>query len=527
MSGLPAKPTLRLCVVQLDGIPRARNADGLWVPAEPLADSIRISHSDDHLQEVSAARLFAGDVPDAYREIQDLATQATSSRVSEVLTFLAEHTTDVVVFPESLMPPSCLPALVEFSNGRAVVAGLGYVRNQSEAEYLAAIADRDVSADILRNRNVSVLVENGRVHVVTKRSMSTDEIADEGDGPLVRSLTIRGRQIRLAVAVCMDHLQWEHTAREQKADIVCIPAYSQTVRPFTPDAPRDHVRLLANCATHGGSQIMIPALSNPLASDLGVRPIAAGYEAVIIVEYDSYPHKPTSLRRPENRLVLRSEIIERSSVSATAVTAIRAFNAELEPVAADPLLRANVVSWLEKVSEDSPLGEALRVYESSLAQEFDDHHLRTLADTHLTVEAGGRREAVRGRQARFVVERLQRLKESGVKKPMGRAIDTYSELVEQFSIAIGTAEALRAPQLGDAMRHGDDLTAPQADDRPRTTAPDGVEHAGRSVLRFTLTTGRDGTRSEEWEIFDRQLAREVIKVRLHENGDEQGIRDDS
>ena len=68
-----------------------------------------------------------------------------------------------------------------------------------------------------------------------------------------------------------------------------------------------------------------------------------------------------------------------------------------------------------------------------------------------------------------------------------------------------------ARSLADARAEFVDVTETEIadeDERPRPT-----------VLRLTRTTARDGTRSEALEIFDRQLAQEIIKSYLHDDGD--------
>ena len=137
---------------------------------------------------------------------------------------------------------------------------------------------------------------------------------EPGTGPITRTLRLGTREVRLGVAVCMDYLRCEETVREQAAEILCIPAYTGTVTPFRPDAPRDHVRLLANCARYGGSTIMTTGLANDaLGDNLGVRPVARGHEAIIMIEFDRFRPRPEGLNTPLNRLVLRSEIIEQGS----------------------------------------------------------------------------------------------------------------------------------------------------------------------------------------------------------------------
>ncbi|VVJ21485.1 Uncharacterised protein [Amycolatopsis camponoti] len=60
-----------------------------------------------------------------------------------------------------------------------------------------------------------------------------------------------------------------------------------------------------------------------------------------------------------------------------------------------------------------------------------------------------------------------------------------------------------------------DVSETELDDDP----PDESRRIRPTVLRLTRTTARDGTHSEALEIFDRQLAKEIIKSYLHDDGD--------
>ncbi|MCO1576791.1 hypothetical protein M8C13_13615 [Crossiella sp. SN42] len=459
---------LRLCVVQLDGLPHARTPESLWLPAEPLYEA------EQGPGELSAAQLFSSAQPAVYDGIQELSTTATRACLVELMAFLDRQSADVVVFPEYLVPLGCLDTLREFSAGRVVVAGLGFVRNTAEAADLAALAGAGWSDEQLVHRNVSVLIHDGTVHLVTKLSLADRENATAGRGAEVVELTLRGRQVRLAVAVGKDYLLWESNATVPHTDIVCVPANSPTVLPFLPDAPRDHVRLLANAACHGGSQIMVPALDGPLVNQLGVEPIGKGFQAVVLVEYDRYPRRPTTLDRPENSLALRAQIIGGAEEAELAVLA------ELAATTPGKTLRAQVAELRARLTGDGPLAQALDAYDSYLAQGFDpDKELHDLLCTHVAVTGGGQ-AAIRGSQARYIVRMLRELDGEGGR--FGAARDAYQRLVERFC---GQEPA------------GPVVVPPPAPQRP-------------SLLRYTRSTARDGTRSESWEFHDPAPAREFL-----------------
>jgi len=64
-----------------------------------------------------------------------------------------------------------------------------------------------------------------------------------------------------------------------------------------------------------------------------------------------------------------------------------------------------------------------------------------------------------------------------------------------------------------------DVTETEIDDETQTSPSDELERPRPTVLRLTRTTARDGTRSEALEIFDRQLAQEIIRSYLQDDGD--------
>jgi predicted amidohydrolase len=426
---------VRLCVIQIDGLPQATTEhDSLWMPSEPLIDPVSLKGPPT--ATVSAAHVFAASAGDSarniLRKIHEIASDLMRGRLSEVLTFVTDHEADVILLPEYLVPVSCLDLLVGFSRGRAVVAGLGVVRNDDEAEILLARAVRPTDAADLVGRNVAVLVVDERVHMFTKRSPAEHESATPGTGPAVVSLNLGDRPVKVGVAVCMDYLQHQSDLFDGDPDIVCIPAFSANIDAFRPDAPRDYVRMFANCAAHGGSTIFAPSIRGPAFADAGgVRPLASASEGVIMIEWDRAESKPTSLRRTENRLVLRSAVIERDTAHAVSLEAVRQLT-DLQDRSAHtsvPDLGERLSRWLTHIDDLAPLREALEEYRRSVAQELVDPALYALLSTHVTVADGGRNVAVRAAQARFVTQRISELVGSGIAVPSaGLALDAYAEI---------------------------------------------------------------------------------------------------
>ena len=444
---------LRLCVVQLDGIPRAYTSrHNLWVPAEPLVDPRDPAKLGRSLPGLSAQRLFAADKQEVYNEIRERSEAAAARHLQEILAFLYGHDLDVAVFPEYLTPISCLPELVEFSRGRAVVAGLEHVQSRAQAVYLAEIGDGQKKPEDLLQRNVSVLVADGRIHLITKKRPSAAETIRPGTGPIVEEVDLRGRKVNLGVAVCMDYLRLEEEAREQEPEILCIPAYSPRLQPFRPDAPRDYVRLFSNGAVYGGSQVMVPELPGIMTNELGVRPIQAGFEAVVLIAYDRYPQRPTGLLGTDNQLLLRAEIIERTPPNRVAMNALADLAAyaavEDRPVVQ---LQKLLTSWLGQISAQGPMGEIFEVYRDILAQGTEDARIDELARSHLTVEPGNRPSAVRRGQAEYIISQLRTL--TSLNKPIGEAEDEYSRLLHGLPEVASNAVTLHATAHGALSPH--------------------------------------------------------------------------
>ncbi|WP_026421945.1 hypothetical protein [Actinokineospora inagensis] len=424
--------SLRLGVVQLDGIPWARTGDWLWRPAEPLLTGTH----PGALPNSSAGYLFAERANDVYQELQEICAQAAGKLVGEVLAFLTEHEVDLAVFPEYLVPLSYLPDLITYARGRAVVAGLGLVRNEDEAAVVASLTG---CTEDLVDRNIAVLVHDGAVTVVTKGRIADDEHATSGSGPALVELTLRGRTVTVGVAVCKDFLGSEDHLRDSGAEIVCVPALTGTTAPFIPDAPRDYVRLLANIAQYGGSQVIAPMQPGPLNDRDGTWPLPAGRQGVTVVDYRDYPTRPTPIAAtPTNKLLLRAEIIERTDGNELTLAAIEELAKPFSGTTREHA--AFVRERHQRMDQTGPAAEAVRSGRTGLAQGFTmtpDH--RSLAFTHLPVAADSGPAGVRKAQVRRIMEELPPLI---VDVPdIGRAIDVYRALAADYQLVLATHTA--------------------------------------------------------------------------------------
>jgi predicted amidohydrolase len=416
---------IRLCVVQLDVIPQARRKT-LWEPAEPRLDVLPRDRQGGVDKKLSVDGLFA-DVPrtpSVYQQVLGVAVEAVTARLKEILAYTSENRADIVVFPEYAIPVACLPVLLENSADCAIVAGLGFIRNEDDADALRD-AGAEQSVGDLVERNASVLVHDGQITVVTKLSRADDEDMKPGTGPITRTLRLGTREVGLGVTVCMDYLRREEDVREQAVDILCIPAYTNNLAPFRPDAPRDHVRLLANCARYGGSRIMTTGLANgALGDELGVRPVEATHEAVIMIEFDRFRQSPRGLNTPANRLVLRSEITERGSSPHDLLGRLQALLDRPDRV--HELMLTELAADLGSLRGSSgPFAEALHELESSLRQRLNDQDLIGITRSHLVVAPGNRPDAVRDDQARLVWNELHAIQRRDAQKALGAAMDLY------------------------------------------------------------------------------------------------------
>ncbi|WP_330229594.1 DUF3710 domain-containing protein [Nocardia sp. NBC_00508] len=437
-------------------MPQALTEHGkLWMPAEPLANEPAFTES------LSAAKFFAAaagsNARNTLRRLEKISTLSTREYLSELLTFADDHDFDVAVLPEYLSPISCLDLIIGFSRSRAIVTGMGVVRNRDEASILTEHAVSAWQPEQLIGRNVSVLVENERVHLSTKQHLSEHEIAESGAGPIVVDMTFRDRTVRVAVAVCMDYLRHSQRLLEEAPEVVCIPARTATTRPFLPDAPRDFVRLIANNPESGGSTIVGPSLrGSAFTNKDGVKPLQAGCQGAIMIDYDRFERRPASLVSTKNRLVVRSQIITRSDdeVAAAAVRALEEMRGS-KGWTTNVDLPEQISRWLDHLKFPGPLRDALEEYRRALATDMDDEALFTVLSTHLVVSSVTDAKVTRARQARFVIERIGELIATGISTPpLGALLDAYRDLADEAPM---DAKAIRSTDDGNwsfALRLG-------------------------------------------------------------------------
>ena len=468
---------MRLAAVQLDCVPQASTLQGLWLPTEPLysgpAGPPRDNNSDLAVRNLFRAADTGAKVA---LELEAIIDHQVDDRLRAILAFLGRQAADVIVLPEYALPLHCLDTLIESSTDRAIVAGLGFVRNGQVARRLAGLDPSFAEGD-LEGRNVAVLAANGRIHLVTKKDSADGEQLHPGRGPRIVEVELRGAKVRLGIAICKDFLTGSVNFAEQRVQVACIPARSASSREFIESAPRDFVRIFANDAEHGRSTILLPQVQSPFADQDKVHPVATAVEAVVTVEYHGYPRKPTPLAQKPNRLVCRSELIEADDEER--LTVLRRLT-EAER-AGDDTLQATIRD-VTAIARDgrppTPFWEILEHVRGLIQVQHEPRDALRLLECYLEIPAGGRSRALRSRQAALVVERLRGI----VPRPTwaGQAEDHYLSLI---------GDPAPATDSRALPRHTEPTTTPLS---PQT-APASIAPAPRSPTASTPMNSLAGT----------------------------------
>ena len=225
-----------------------------------------------------------------------------------------------------------------------IVAGMGIVRP----------TDLDLPNSPLRGilkpySNCAVVVGPSLIDVVTKQYPSEGEWMEQGTGARTFEVTVRGRAIRLGVAICTDYIHLGHTFGMEGAhlDVVAVPALSRTSAVFEPDEPRDFVRAIANHATYGGSRVLLPRPSGAAFSDeAGTLPLVADAEGVVVVDFDRFVTAPRSTFATRNRVVAMAAVLASpSELEQTIVETIQSLPLSLQ---SDSDLATMLDTWIER-----------------------------------------------------------------------------------------------------------------------------------------------------------------------------------
>ncbi|WP_436521803.1 hypothetical protein [Actinoplanes sp. HUAS TT8] len=404
----PDQRPLRLAAVQLDFIPQALTEQDIWLPAEPLWSAPGRASSPDSVFTVR--NVFdpgVSSVPGASAELDKVCTGETGKRLGPIFDFLCGLGADVVVLPEYSVPADCLDLLVDNSAGRVVVAGLGYIRKQETAERLATMDDGFRPDEIL-GRNVAVLVHDRRVHVVTKRHLAKGERADPGSGHRLFQVRLHGRDRSIGVAICKDFLADARTDLSRLgAEVICVPARSDTIEPFLGDGPRDNVWIVANDAYTGGSTIRVPLPQTEFSELRGTPPAPPGFEVVQAVDFHRMPPKITAHFDEPNRVVCHAQLIDPDDDRLAGP--LRRLRSLTGPEAKwIPHLTSIIDDLGASTASSEPVLKAIALCRQYAAAGISAREALRMATQHAPVTAAGRVDGVRRRQVAMVIDWLSR-----------------------------------------------------------------------------------------------------------------------
>lgn len=409
MSAMTSRP-LRVASVQIECLPtRLTHQQRLWVPEEALLGPDPIGDHIDNV-DVSVAHLAVAhpQFQTTRRSLEQLHTEAVRLRLLRILEFCKQLNVDVVVTPEYSIPPSLLSVLIGYSSEMIIVAGMGIVR--------------PTDLDLPNNRlcgickpysNCAVVVGPNILDVVTKQYPSEGEWMEPGTGARTFEVTVRGRVVRLGVAICMDYIHLGHTFGKEGAhlDVVAVPALSRTTEVFEPDEPRDFVRVIANHAAYGGSRILLPRPSGAaFTNDKGTLPLVADAEGVVVVDFDRFVSAPRSTFATQNRVIAMAAVFASpSDLEQTVVETIQSLPLSLQ---SDSDLATMLDSWIERTRTGGRLNQlhgSLSAYKRLASSELlreEDHSLLT---SHILVPLAKSSRMLRNEQAKLISATLRGL----------------------------------------------------------------------------------------------------------------------
>lgn len=309
-----------MAAVQMDFVPSAEiPGQKLWTPAEPLAWGLEPIDPDVSLANLGKSiSTFKSTRTKLHSGLIDFQNR----RLEQILSFLEDQSVDLCVFPEYafITDPKTLLIFAGFAPRLTIVAGLGVPRRAG----LAALAEytRD---NVPPSANVAAVFDGSKCHLIAKRHAAEDEGLEQGSGPRVIEITKGSETIRLGVAICKDYLVAGPSlgGHELKPDVLAIPAFTSNLEAFKPDAPRDFPRILANHSRFGGSTVLASGCQGLFVSKGIPRPIPAGAEGILAIEWHGPSERPTPLLKEPNRVSLRSAMVSRTDGPAADV--VRAF----------------------------------------------------------------------------------------------------------------------------------------------------------------------------------------------------------
>ncbi|WP_326582405.1 DUF87 domain-containing protein [Streptomyces sp. NBC_00481] len=413
-----------MATVQLDYVPSAViSGQKLWTPAEPLSWGPEPMEPEVSLSSLGES---VGAFKTTRQKIESELIDFQNRRLEQILSFMEEASIDLCVFPEYafLAHSTTLRIFAGFAPKITIVAGLGVVRRGE-----AAALEQYTADTVPTGANVAAVFSGDACHLVAKKHAAEGEAVVEGEGPRVIDIVRNDKTIRLGVAICKDYLHAGSSLAEldPKPDVVAIPALTGNVAPFYPDAPRDFPRILANHARHGGSTVMASGCKDLFVHQGMPRPIPAGAEGILAVEWHGPAVKPTPIRGERNRVSLRSALVSRSDGDAANI--VRAFQALAQSKSSALAPESGEVEqrWLEYLKGKPRLvliSDALEVYRQASNDDLVTPDLaRQLARHLLAPETQS-------------VDEHRRLALTSVSQQIQRLIPAYTGDSERFRLLL-------------------------------------------------------------------------------------------
>jgi len=319
----PTEGSRRYAVVQLSFPPRGFDTEeqSLWIPEEPLLGSTRRPREFDKDYSVRVLRLTDGmseTIDSVVRENSARLLANERRKLEQILRFCTSAKVDVVVFPEYSVAPENLDVIHGFAQELTVIAGLGIVRegDRDRFEALGIPMPRAMS-------NAVAVLGPGVARIVTKKKAAQSEKMEPGKGPSTIEVTQAEHAAKFKVAICLDHIASQSdAAADDGLDWVAVPALTDTVDDFAPKVPRRPLRLFSNHAAGGGTAVFGPDFQGvAFRESTGTEGLPPGNEGVVVVDFEGYRSKPSSLAGVTNRVVLYSQITYSNSLGSGAEVA--------------------------------------------------------------------------------------------------------------------------------------------------------------------------------------------------------------
>lgn len=236
-------------------------------------------------------------------------SEELGQKISQLLDTLVAWEVDLVVIPEYCFPPAHTDMLLGYAKNIAMVVGIGQLREEDAS----VLRDHGFSGMVV-GTNSAIVIDDKQRLVVSKRNPSPYERMDvQGGGLTQLTLDIRGKSLRVAVAICMDYVIAGANlgGLAAEVDAIAVPAWSPSWHEFLDQLPRDAPMIFSNAAlAAAASTIAAPGLRKGTLTERNVvSPIdQSGHEGVVVVDYDGPISLPTPTQPTRTKLFARAAI---------------------------------------------------------------------------------------------------------------------------------------------------------------------------------------------------------------------------